>query len=230
MLDFQNCFAMISAAKEEAGWSTGVIKLYLTLAQDVLYADPMKNCIFLDNHDMDRVYSVLGEDWSKMRMVYNWLFTLRGMPQLYYGTEVLMKNFKVNTDATVREDFPGGWSNDTPGKNLFLKENRNVIQQSSFEYVSKLANFRKSSSALTQGRLMQYIPQNGVYVYFRYSAQQTIMVVANTGKEIISPNWNHYSERVKGYTKLHDVITGNVTTMNNFQVKPGESFVMELLK
>ncbi|MEY3324317.1 MAG: alpha-amylase family glycosyl hydrolase [Sediminibacterium sp.] len=230
MLDFQNCFAMISAAKEEAGWSTGVIKLYLTLAQDVLYADPMKNCIFLDNHDMDRVYSVLGEDWSKMRMVYNWLFTLRGMPQLYYGTEVLMKNFKVNTDATVREDFPGGWPNDTPGKNLFLKENRNVIQQSSFEYVSKLANFRKSSSALTQGRLMQYIPQSGVYVYFRYSAQQTIMVITNTGKEIISPNWNHYSERVKGYTKLHDVITGNVTTMNNFQVKPGESFVMELLK
>ncbi|MFZ9877722.1 MAG: cyclomaltodextrinase C-terminal domain-containing protein, partial [Chitinophagaceae bacterium] len=164
------------------------------------------------------------------RMVYNWLFTLRGMPQLYYGTEVLMKNFKVNTDATVREDFPGGWPNDTPGKNLFLKENRNVIQQSSFEYVSKLANFRKSSSALTQGRLMQYIPQSGVYVYFRYSAQQTIMVITNTGKEIISPNWNHYSERVKGYTKLHDVITGNVTTMNNFQVKPGESFVMELLK
>jgi glycosidase len=230
MLDFQNCFAMISAAKEESGWSTGVVKLYLTLAQDILYADPMKNCIFLDNHDMDRIYSVLGEDWSKMRMVYNWLFTLRGMPQLYYGTEVLMKNFKVNTDATVREDFPGGWPEDDLAKNLFLKESRNDIQQRSFDYVSKLANFRKKSVALTQGRLMQYIPQNGVYVYFRYSTQQTIMVITNTGKEIVSPDWNYYSERTKGFTKMRDIITGNAFTMGSFQLKTGDSYVMELLK
>jgi neopullulanase len=196
----------------------------------VLYADPMKNCIFLDNHDMDRVYSVLGEDWSKMRMVYNWLFTLRGMPQLYYGTEVLMKNFKVNTDATVREDFPGGWPEDDRSKNLFLKESRNLLQQGSFDYISKLANFRKTSSALTQGRLMQYIPQNGLYLYFRYSPLQTIMVITNAGKEVVSPNWDRYSERIKGFSKARDVITGNIIELNSFQLKPGESYVMELLK
>ena len=128
MLDFQNCFAMINAAKEETGWASGVIKLYFSLAQDILYADPMRNCIFLDNHDMDRIFSVLGEDWTKMRMVYNWLFTLRGMPQLYYGTEVLMKNYKVNTDATVREDFPGGWPSDDLQKNRFVATGRNLQQ------------------------------------------------------------------------------------------------------
>lgn len=230
MLDFQNCFAMINAAKEETGWASGVIKLYFSLAQDILYADPMRNCIFLDNHDMDRIFSVLGEDWTKMRMVYNWLFTLRGMPQLYYGTEVLMKNYKVNTDATVREDFPGGWPSDDLQKNRFVATGRNLQQELSFSYVRALANFRKKSSALTQGRLMQYIPQNGVYIYFRYNAAQTVMVVTNNGKETVSPNWNHFRERVTGFSTMRDVISGQVSALKGFQIKPGESFVMELLK
>lgn len=230
MLDFQNCFAMINAAKEEPGWATGVIKLYFSLAQDVLYKDPMKNCIFLDNHDMDRIYSVLGEDWSKMQMVYNWLFTLRGMPQLYYGTEVLMKNYKVNTDATVREDFPGGWPTDDAQKNRFLKTGRNLQQELSFNYVSALAKFRKSSSAITKGRLMQYIPQNGLYVYFRYDSMQTIMVITNNGKETITPDWKHFRERVTGFSTMRDVVSGQVMPLSGFQLKPGDSFVMELLK
>ena len=78
---------------EKFDWMTGVNKIYTTLAQDVLYKDPMNNCIFLDNHDMDRVFSVIDEDWKKMKMGFNWLLTLRGIPQIYYGTEVLMKNF-----------------------------------------------------------------------------------------------------------------------------------------
>ena len=230
MLDFQNSFAMINAAKEETGWASGVIKLYFSLAQDILYADPMKNCIFLDNHDMDRIFSVLGEDWTKMRMVYNWLFTLRGMPQLYYGTEVLMKNYKVNTDATVREDFPGGWPSDDSQKNRFVATGRNLEQELSFSYVRALAKYRKTSSALTQGRLMQYIPQNGVYIYFRYNAAQTVMVVTNNGKESVSPDWNHFRERVTGFSTMRDVISGQVSALKGFQIKPGESFVMELLK
>ena len=230
MLDFQNCFAMINAAKEETGWASGVIKLYFSLAQDILYVDPMKNCIFLDNHDMDRIFSVLGEDWTKMRMVYNWLFTLRGMPQLYYGTEVLMKNYKVNTDATVREDFPGGWPSDDLQKNRFVAAGRNLQQELSFSYVRSLAKFRKTSPALTQGRLMQYIPQNGLYIYFRYDATQTVMVVTNNGKESVSPDWNHFRERVTGFTTMRDVITGQVLSLKGFQIKPGESFVVELLK
>ena len=88
-------------------------------------------------------------------MTLNWLFTLRGMPQLYYGTEVLMKNYKVNTDATVREDFPGGWPSDDVRSNRFIKEGRTISQDSTYNYISQLAGFRKSSSALITGRLIQ---------------------------------------------------------------------------
>lgn len=229
MLDFQTCFAMISAAKEETGWSTGVIKLYNSLAQDVLYADASKNCIFLDNHDMDRVYSVLGEDWRKLKMTLNWLFTLRGMPQLYYGTEVLMKNYKVNTDATVREDFPGGWPSDDPLANRFLKEGRTPLQDTVYAYISQLAGFRKTSSALTTGRLMQFIPRDGLYLYFRYDSKQTVMSITNTGKGVMAPDWSVYRERMDGFTRFRNVVTGEVIRISDFTIRAGDSFVLELL-
>ncbi|MBL7747741.1 MAG: cyclomaltodextrinase N-terminal domain-containing protein, partial [Chitinophagaceae bacterium] len=176
MLDFQACFAMLAGMNEQFGWMNGANKIYTTLAGDVLYKEPMNNCIFLDNHDMDRIFSVVGEDWKKLKMGMNWLLTLRGIPQLYYGTEVLMKNMKVNTDATVREDFPGGWADDKAKDNRFTKEGRSEKQNEAFEYISALANFRKNSSAITSGKTMQFIAKDGLYVYFRYDAKQTVMV------------------------------------------------------
>ena len=230
MLDFQTCFAMIASAKEENGWSNGLIKLYFSLAQDALYQDPMKNCIFLDNHDMDRIFSVLGEDESKFRMCINWLFTLRGMPQLYYGTEVLMKNFKVNTDATVREDFPGGWATDDPTKNRFLVSGRTPEQARTFDYISKLAQFRKNSPAIRSGKLMQYIPRDGHYLYFRYTDQQTVLVIANTSDKSIRPDWKLYRERVNGFTKARDVVSGELIVLSEMEIGAKNSRVLELLK
>lgn len=230
MLDFQTCFAMIAAAKEENAWSAGLIKLYFSLAQDVLYRDPMKNCVFLDNHDMDRIFSVLGEDDAKFRICINWLFTLRGIPQLYYGTEVLMKNFKVNTDATVREDFPGGWATDDPSKNRFLPTGRTADQSAAYDYISKLAQFRKNSPALRNGKLMQYIPRDGHYLYFRYTDQQTILVISNTSEQPVRPDWRIYQERTKGFSRARDVVSGAVFTLNDLQIAPKESRVLELLK
>jgi glycosidase len=230
MLDFQTCFAMIAAAKEENGWSNGIIKMYFALAQDALYKDPMKNCVFLDNHDMDRIFSVLGEDEAKFRMCMNWLFTLRGMPQLYYGTEVLMKNFKVNTDATVREDFPGGWSSDPAAQNRFLATGRTPAQSNAFNYISKLAQFRKTSSALGGGKLMQFIPRDGTYLYFRYTDQQTVLVIANSSEKSHKPDWSVYRERTNGFTKARDVITGEIFPLEGWSIGAKESRVLELLK
>jgi len=172
----------------------------------------------------------LGEDWSKLKMTMNWLFTLRGMPQLYYGTEVLMKNYKVNTDATVREDFPGGWSEDPLRTNRFLKEGRTGLQDSAFTYISCLANFRKSSTALTTGRLMQFIPRDGLYLYFRYDSKQTVLVITHTGKQPIKPDWSVYKERVDGYGRVRNIVTGQLSRLADFSIKPGESFVLELLQ
>ncbi|MBI5858064.1 MAG: cyclomaltodextrinase N-terminal domain-containing protein [Sphingobacteriales bacterium] len=230
MLDFQVCFAMLAGMNEPFGWLTGVNKIYTTLSQDVLYKEPLNNCIFLDNHDMDRVFSVVDEDWNKMKMGFNWLLTLRGIPQIYYGTEVLMKNKKENTDATVREDFPGGWPDDKPKDNRFTKEGRNDKQDEAFEYISRLANFRRNSSALTSGKTMQYIPKEGLYVYFRYDAKQIVMVVTNTGDKNVKPDWNWYRERTAGSSQVRNVITGKIKPLDGLEIEPKESFVFELLK
>lgn len=230
MLDFQVSFAMLAGMNEQFGWLNGVNKMYATLSQDVLYKQPMNNCIFFDNHDMDRVFSVVDEDWKKMKMGFNWLLTLRGIPQVYYGTEVLMKNKKENTDATVREDFPGGWPDDKAKDNRFTKEGRSDKQDEAFEYVSRLANFRKNSSAITSGKMMQYIPKDGLYIYFRYDNKQTVMVVANTGDKDAKPDWSWFSERTNGFTQVRNVVTGKIKSLNDLQIDSKESAVFELLK
>jgi neopullulanase len=230
MLDFQVCFAMLAGMNEQFGWLTGESKIYTTLSQDVLYKDPMNNCIFLDNHDMDRVFSVIDEDWKKMKMGFNWLLTLRGIPQIYYGTEVLMKNKKVNTDATVREDFPGGWAEDKEKDNRFTRQRRSEKQDEAFNYVSSLANFRKNSSAITTGKTMQFIPKDGLYVYFRYDNKQTVMVITNTGDKDAKPDWSAYSERLTGFTQVRNVVSGKVKPLAGLEIESKESFVFELLK
>lgn len=230
VLDFQVCFAILSGMNGPNEWMEGVNKIYATLAQDVLYKDPMNNCIFLDNHDMDRVFSVVDEDWKKFKMGMNWLLTLRGIPQLYYGTEVLMKNKKVNTDATVREDFPGGWKDDDPGLNRFTKEGRTAQQQEAFDYISALANFRKNSSAITSGRTMQFVPKDDVYIYFRYDDSQTVMVIANTSDKMVKPGWSKFWERTKGFTQLRNVVTGKISSLKDFEIEAKDSGVFELLK
>lgn len=206
--DFPLNSAMIASVNQPFGWTEGVNKLYMTLAQDILYQQPLNNCIFLDNHDMDRFYSVAGENMQKYKQGIGMLLTLRGIPQIYYGTEILMKNFKDPSDAMVRLDFPGGFEGDA--ENKFDKTGRNEKEQEAFEFVQKLALFRKKSTALTVGKTMQYLPVNGLYVYFRYSDKQTVMCIMNTGDNVQQVNFADYQERTKGFVSGVDVLTQKV--------------------
>lgn len=226
--DFPLYFAMLDGVNQAFGWTEGVNRLYNTLAQDIVYKNPARNCIFLDNHDLDRVYSVVGEDKQKFRMVLNWLLTLRGIPQLYYGTEIGMKNFKNPSDAEVRRDFPGGWSTDTANK--FQKEERTAAEQETWQYIATLASFRKSAPALKEGRLMQYLPDNGLYTYFRYAPAQTIMVISHTGTSDMQVTMKRFEQRTKGFSRIKNIITGEVIELKDFTIKPKESFVFELFK
>lgn len=228
--DFPVYFSLVDALKQPYGWNEGVNRLYQVLAQDLLYKNPMRNCIFLTNHDLDRIYSVIGEDFDKFKMGMNLLLTLRGIPQLYYGDEVLMKNFKDPSDAEVRKDFPGGWPNDKAKDNRFIKEGRSDKQEEAFQHISRLAQFRKKSTAIGSGKMMQYLPKDGLYVYFRYDQQQTVMTISNTGDKKIKPDWSRYQERVKGFTQARNVVTGKVKTLSEIELEPKESYVMELLK
>lgn len=227
--DFQlNLYGIVPALTQANGWTEGVNRLHLTTSNDFVYRDATKNVIFLDNHDMSRFFSIVGEDIAKMKMGLAWLLTFRGIPQLYYGTEVLLKNFS-NPDGLVRQDFPGGWKGDSSNK--FTAAGRTVREDSVFNYFRALANFRKSSSALTTGKLMQYVPEDGVYVYFRYDAKQTIACFMNANDEPKTIGTARFVERLKAFKGMRDVISGVSTTIGDSLKIPARTLqVLELTK
>ncbi|MCK6618028.1 MAG: glycoside hydrolase family 13 protein [Cyclobacteriaceae bacterium] len=227
--DFQTLFYGIQAAvNEKFGWTEGVNKLYQTLSNDILYKDPMKNVIFLDNHDLNRFFSVVGEDINKIKVAFTWLLTCRGIPQLYYGGEILMTGI-TNPDGWVRLDFPGGWPDDKVNK--FTAEGRTNQENEVFNLIRTLANYRKKSSAITTGKFMHYLPVDGVYVYFRYDHTQTIMCIMNTSDKDQLIDFTKYSERTTGFAKATNVLSGeNLTTSSPLTTKPMSLVVLELIK
>jgi len=229
VVDFQcNFYGIIPALTEKTGWTDGVMKLYSTLSNDFLYKDPMRNVIFLDNHDMSRIFSQVGEDVAKQKMGIEWLLTCRGIPQIYYGTEILMKGF-ANPDGWVRLDFPGGWEGDK--KNAFTGEGLSAGEKEVQALVRTLAQFRRSSSALKTGKMMQYVPKNGLYVYFRYDANQTIMCVMNTDTVAASLDAGRYAERTSGFDQALDILTNTRYPLKDpLAIPPKQMLVMELRK
>jgi neopullulanase len=226
--DFQLQYAIIDALNQKAGWNEGVQRLYQVLGQDYVYEDPTKNVIFLDNHDMNRFLSVVGEDMQKYRMGLTWLLTARGIPQLYYGTEILMKNFMNPSDAEVRKDFPGGFPGDK--ENKFLASGRTTAENEAFNFVKKLAAYRKNTPALHSGRLMQYLPQDGVYVYFRYDDTKTVMIVMNPEEKEVQLPTARFSERIKDATRGRNVVTEQTVPLVGTLAVPARSaWVLELL-
>lgn len=209
------------------GWVDGINRLYATLAHDFLYKNPNTNCIFLDNHDMSRFYSVVGEDFDKYKMGLSILLTMRGIPEMYYGTEILMKNFS-NPDGLIRSDFPGGWDGDK--KDKFIAEGRTNKENEAFTFVKTLANYRKNSPALQTGKLMQFVPQDDIYVYFRYndSAKGTVMVIVNNTDKDKNLNTDRFSERTSGITVAKNVISGENLSFKEIKVPARTTLVLEL--
>jgi len=202
--DFQTClYGIHPALTEKFDWAGGVNKLYTVLASDFVYENPNNEVIFLDNHDMSRIFSVVDSNVAKQKMGIEWLLTSRGIPQLYYGTEVCMGGYS-NPDGLVRHDFPGGWDGDT--KNAFTGSGLNDDEKSVQALVKTLGSFRKNSSALKTGKLMQYLPQNGLYVYFRYDNNQTVMCVMNTSDKPQQIDFSNYAERTNGFASAKSVV------------------------
>ncbi len=226
--DFQTLWGITDAMTKDFGWTEGVNKLYTTLAQDFVYKYPTRQVIFLDNHDKDRFFSVVKEDVTKYKSALTWLLTCRGIPQIYYGDEIATTGTTNPNDGHVRLDFPGGWDGDKINK--FAAGGRTAKDDSIYKHVSTLANFRKNSSALTTGKFMQYVPEDAVYTYFRYDDKQTIMVVMNTAKEEKKVVIEKFTERTKGFSKMKNIVSGQITSLNEFAIKSYESVVYELRK
>lgn len=222
--------AIYEALNGKSGWTDGVFRLYNTVSQDFLYQDATRNVIFWDNHDMSRFYSMVNEDFDKYKSGMALLLTMRGIPQLYYGTEILMKNYS-DPDGLVRSDFPGGWPADKSNK--FTAAGRTGKENEAFGFVSKLANYRKSSIALQTGKMMQFVPQDGVYVYFRYNVSaadgKNVMVILNAEDKVKTLATSRFAEQLQHTTSLVNVITGEeLKTIKNITVPARTTLVLEL--
>lgn len=225
--DFPNYAAINESLNQPWSWDGGINRLYSTLAQDYFYADPSKLVTFLENHDTDRFFSVVGEDFNKYKMGVTWLLTTRGIPHFYYGTEVLMKNTKNPTDAEVRKDFEGGWKGDK--QNKFTAAGRNTKENEAFDLVKTLANYRKNTPALHSGKFTQYLPQEGVYVYFRHDSSKTIMVIMNTNINTFTLETARFSERMKGLSSAKNVLNGEaLSDLTSLKVPAMTAWVLEL--
>ncbi|MCD2425420.1 glycoside hydrolase family 13 protein [Niabella pedocola] len=226
--DFQTLFyGIIPAVTQPFGWTEGVNKLYTTLAQDFVYKDPMRQVIFLDNHDLARFYSVVNEDTAKYKLAFAWLLTGRGIPQMYYGSEILMKGTTWPNDGYVRLDFPGGWKGDAQDK--FTASGRTEKENAVFSYIRTLANYRKRSPALTSGKLLQFAPYDGIYIYFRYNTTQTIMCAMNTNSKPVTIATDRFREVLQKFTAGIDVVSGSrISLKDSLTLNPMSNRVLEL--
>ena len=226
--DFQALWAVNEALNGKFGWTDGVVRLYNTLAYDYQYKDATKNVVFLDNHDLNRFYSVVNEDFSKYKSGIAWVLTTRGIPQFYYGNEILMTG-TTTPDGKVRLDFKGGWPEDKVNK--FTAAGRTEKENEAFNYVRKLATYRKNNEVLQTGKMMQFVPQDGVYVYFRYNADKTVMMLMNGEEKEVTVSTARFAERTSGFTQAVNVATDEVLAdMSQIKIPAKTTLVLELKK
>lgn len=232
--DFPLYYAVNQAFNEENGWDTGIAKLYYTLSQDFLYSDPLLNVIFVDNHDLNRFFTTVGEDVNKMKMGLTFILTTRGIPQIYYGTEILMTG--EGRDPNKRKDFPGGWKEDplnafTPDGRIKLGESSELPVNEMHQFLRNLVRWRNQTPAVQVGKLTHFVPNNNVFVYFRQYEGQTIMVAINGGDQDMELSMDRYKEFTSGYEDAFEVLTGGtVADLLNVTVPAMGSNVLELKK
>jgi len=213
LLDFPLQNALKNALTEQESWNTGMINLYDMLSNDFLYADPFKHVIFPDNHDMSRIFTQLNEDVGLFKLAIAYFATMRGTPQFYYGTEILMSNTGDNSHGNIRSDFPGGWEGDQV--NAFTSQGLTKEQIEVRRFIKKLLNWRKTATAIHNGKLIHFVPANGAYTYFRFNDEMKVMVVLNKTASRQNVDLTRFSElRIKGAT-AKNIITGKQMTLNN---------------
>ncbi len=214
--------------ENNSGWFDGMIKFYDNFVNDFLYQNPNNLLVFAENHDTNRFNEIYKYDFKKYKLAMTILATTRGIPQLYYGSEIGMGGDKNNGgDSQIRQDFPGGWESDS--KNAFVQTQQNDVQKQYFDFTATLFNWRKNKSVIHNGKLTQYIPENNVYVYFRHNDKQSVMVIVNNNidKQVI--NCSRFAENIAAFTQGKDVLTNNtISVKNTIEIKGQSSLILEL--
>lgn len=231
-MDFPLQMALAQDLKEpeSSDPAKGMTRLYEALANDFVYPDPKALLVFGDNHDMDRLFTQLGKDVDLTRMALTYLLTVRGIPQIYYGTEVLMDNTPYfGNHGVIRSDFPGGWEGDAV--NAFSGKGLNEAQQSVQNHTKLLLNWRKNNPVIAQGKTLHFAPVHGVYVYFRFDALKIVMVVMNKNTQATAVETKRFAEILKGKTSATNVLTGEKTNLDTpLQIGGKSALVLEIAR
>lgn len=217
-------------SEEDQGWGQGMIRGYENFVNDFLYPDTDDILVFAGNHDTSRINEIYGGDVDKYKLAMTMVLTTRGIPQLYYGDEIgMMGNKEKNGDGDIRKDFPGGWSGDE--QSAFTENGRTQKQAKYFDFTKKLLNFRKNKEVLHFGKLLQYLPNNNVYVYFRYNEKESVMVVINNNPEAQEIDPSYFSEGIRDFSSGKDILSGENIELNApFNVPGKTSMVIDLSK
>lgn len=206
-MDFPMQKTLVESLVEKENWDSGLIRLYEALANDFHYASPKDLLLFADNHDMDRVFTQLNEDPVLTRMALAYVLIAPRIPQVYYGTEILMENSaKPDSHGRIRSDFPGGWEGDRV--NAFTAEGLTAEQKEMQEFLKQLLQFRKDESTLHSGQTRHFAPENGVYVLFRYQSDKTVVLILNKNKSTVELDLSRFEEMGLEGQRMREIISG----------------------
>lgn len=221
--DYPLYYAMLKAFGTEGN----TYKIYETLAEDFIYGDAFNNKIFNGNHDVGRLFTLLNEDIDKLKLSMAFVLTTRGIPQLYYGDELLFSGDKP--DGQLRKDFPGGWPSDK--KNYFTEEGRSTQENDVYKYVSSILNWRKNAEDVHTGKLKHFQPINDIYVYFRYTdTKSTMVILNNSNKAINGYSLERYKEAFVGYTSGKNILSNTkINSLNTIDLKANSALIIELI-
>lgn len=226
-------FAMYDALKlsfnEKDTWNTGILRLYEILSRDFNYPDPTHIVVFADSHDANRYLATQDQDVRKLKMAMAFILTTRGIPLVYYGTEVLQTTEKdKDGDGYKRADFPGGWTTDSI--NGFTGKNLSPGQIEMKSFLSRLLNWRKNKDVIQTGKLKHFVPKDGVYTYFRYNTTDCVMVcINNNEKDTKTLDSKTYSEFLDHYQSGEDVLTGQTfNDLSNITIEPKSARIIQL--
>ena len=226
VMDF-SFFEKLSQAKNEEtdAWWQGLNRLYNSFVYDYLYEDPDHVMAFIDNHDTDRFLGN-GRDSLMLKQALALLMTVRRIPQMYYGTEIMMNGTKEVTDGNVRKDFPGGFPGDQ--NNAFTREGRTQAQQQMWQWTSRLLHWRKGNEVITKGKMTQFIPFNGIYVIARQYQGRTALTILNGTTRPATMEVKRYAEVIGKATRVKDILTGRYYDLStDLQLRPRQSLILE---
>lgn len=211
VMDFTLYTDLPSALKEEESWDKGMIKIYNSFGNDFLYPDINNILVFFENHDTERFNEIFNGDSRYYKMALTLISTVRGIPQIYYGSEIGMRGEKSKGDADIRRDFPGGWKGDP--QNAFNPEIRTAEQKEFHDFTQKVLNWRKGKDVIHNGKTKHYMPKEKVYVYFRYNESEKVMVVINNNEKDQTFDLTRFAESLNGVSAGKDVISGRDFTI-----------------